>query len=220
VVRVGVLGGTGPEGKALATRLASVGWAVTIGSRSEERAVLISDELRARWPDRDLPLRGGDNDAAAREPVVIVATPWDAAGSTALSVAGHLQGKVVISIANALAKVGNEFQAIVPARGSVAVHLQALLPGSMVAAAFHHLPARELGAIDRPMEGDVLVCSDHAPATEQTCALVETIADLRGLDAGSLSNASAIEAFTAVLLGLNIRYKAHTTVRFTGIGTV
>src|ERR1700759_3790785 len=97
--------------------------------------------------------------------VVIVAMAWDAAASTAVSVCDALEGKVVISMANALAKVGNEFEALVPPRGSVAGHVQALVPKCMVAAAFHHLPARELSAIDHPLDADVLICSDHPQAT-------------------------------------------------------
>jgi NADPH-dependent F420 reductase len=216
-VNIGVLGGTGPEGQALAVRLASVGMDVVIGSRSEERARGIALELQAKWPDRNLHLSGADNGAAAGAQMVVVATPWDAAASTALSVATELDGKVVISIANALARVGDEFQALIPARGSVAAHLQAMVPGARVSAAFHHLPARALGAIDRPMEGDVLVCADDPHARLDTSALVSAIPALRPLDAGTLSNAAAVEAFTAVLLGVNLRYRTRATIRLTGI---
>lgn len=216
-VQIGVLGGTGPEGKALAVRLASVGMDVIIGSRSHDRAVAAVDELQAKWPNHNLGLSGADNQGAAVAQMVVVATPWDAAASTALSVAEHLEGKVVISIANALARVGDEFQALVPARGSVAAHVQATVPAARVAAAFHHLPARSLGAIDQPMLGDVLVCADDPSARLDTCALVAAIPALRPVDAGTLSNASAIEAFTAVLLGVNVRYRARATVQLTGI---
>jgi NADPH-dependent F420 reductase len=216
-VQIGVLGGTGPEGKALAVRLASVGIDVVIGSRSHDRAIAAVEELKAKWPDHELPLKGADNQDAAQAPLLVIATPWDAAASTALSVAEHLDGKVVISIANALARVGDEFQALIPARGSVAVHVQATVPASRVVAAFHHLPARALGAIDRPMDGDVLVCADDDAARAEASALVSAIPALRPLDAGTLSNASAVEAFTAVLLGINLRYKTRATVRLTGI---
>jgi predicted dinucleotide-binding enzyme len=67
------------------------------------------------------------------------------------------------------------------------------------------------------MEGDVLVCSDHAEASQATCQLVEKIEGLRALDAGSLANATPIEAFTAVLLQLNVRYKTRAGLRLTGI---
>ncbi len=103
-------------------------------------------------------------------------------------------------MANALAKVGHEFQPLVPPRGSVAASVQAAVPRSKVAAGFHHVPAKELGDLSEPVESDVLICSDHREATEATCEIVRKIPNMRPLDAGQLSNAAPIEAFAAVLL--------------------
>ena len=216
-VRVGVLGGTGPAGRALAARLASVGVEVTVGSRSTERAQEACDGIAERWPGQALPLVPGDNAAAAGADVVVVATPWDAAASTVASVDKQLDGKVVVSMANAVARVGDEFEPLVPPRGSVAAHVQSAVPGAMVAAAFHHLPARALADLGADLEGDVLVCSDHPPAYDATAQLVDLVPGLRPLDAGSLSNAAPIEAITAVLLQLNARYRTRASLRFTGI---
>jgi NADPH-dependent F420 reductase len=218
-VQVGVLGGTGPAGRALAARLASVGVDVVIGSRSIERAEETCETIRSRWPDRDLRLVPGENAAAALNEIVVVATPWDASPSTAASVAEHLEGKVVVSMANAVAKVGDELQFVVPPRGSVAVSVQDAVPGALVSAAFHHLPARVLGDLDATFDCDVLICSDHPTATKVTSELVDMVPGLRPLDAGSLSNAGALESFTAVLLRLNARYRTRATVRITGIDT-
>ncbi len=204
-------------GAGSAARLASVGIEVTIGSRSVDRAKEICTELVERWPNYDLALTAGDNAAAASAEIVVVATPWDAAASTAKSVADQLAGKVVISMANALAKVGDEFQPLVPPRGSVAASVQAIVPAARVAAAFHHLPAKELGDLDHPMEGDVLICADDLSATEATAELVHLIPGLRPLDAGRLSNAAPIEAFAAVILQLNVRYRTRAAVQLTGI---
>ena len=218
-MHVGILGGTGPAGSGLAARLASLDLDVTIGSRSADRAEAKIAELTERWPGRSLEkrLRPGDNAAAAAADLVVIATPWDGAAVTAGSVADALAGKVVVSIANALAKVGREFEPLVPPRGSVAAHVQHAVPDAYVAAALHHIPARELGDLDHPVESDVLVCSDHRAATKAASELVNLIPGLRALNAGTLSNASPIEAFTAVLLQLNIRYKTHAALRITGI---
>jgi len=216
-MHVGVLGGTGPAGSGLAVRLASVGLEVTIGSRTKDRADEKVEELLKKWPDRSLNLDGGDNKRAASADIVVLATPWDAAASTVQGVAKQLAGKVVISMANALAKVGDEFQPLVPPRGSVAASVQAVLPASHVAAAFHHLPARELADIDHPVESDVLICSDYKSAIEETAEIVRLIPGCRALDSGRLSNALAIEAFAAVILQLNVRYKTRAAVRLTGI---
>jgi NADPH-dependent F420 reductase len=213
-----VLGATGPAGSGLAARLASVGFEVVIGSRSKYRAMEARDRIIERWPDKELAIEAGNNyDACATAEVIVIATPWDAAGSTAAECSRELRGKVVISMANALAKVGHEFQPLVPPRGSVAASVQAAVPRSLVSATFHHVPAKELGDLAHPVESDVLVCSDHPKATETTLEIVSKIPDLRGVDAGELSNAAPIEAFAAVLLQVNVKYKTRVAVRFTGL---
>jgi 8-hydroxy-5-deazaflavin:NADPH oxidoreductase len=123
----------------------------------------------------------------------------------------------VVSMANALVKEGREMLPLIPPRGSVAAAVQAAVPESLVAAAFHHLPAAEMENLESGLESDVLVCSDHPEATAATAGLIEKVAGLRPLDAGSLSQAAAIEAFTAVCITLNIRYKAHSTLRILGL---
>ncbi len=214
---VGIVGGTGPAGRALGARLASVGMEVVIGSRSAERAQEIVDDIHKKWPDRNLPLGPAANDLAAQAPLVVIATPWDAAPDTAGSLREHLSGKVVVSMGNALAKIDGELQAVVPPLGSVAAGVQAAAPEALVSATFHHLPARSLGDLTRPATGDVLVCTDHDEALRATTELIVRIPDLRAFSAGSLAAAGPVEAFTAVLLGLNARYKGRATIHFTGI---
>lgn len=216
-MQVGIVGGTGPAGQALAARLAAAGISVTLGSRSAERASEITAELRARWADRDLPVTPAANEDAAGAEIVVVATPWDAAAPTAAALAERLSGKVVVSMANALARIGDEFEALVPGRGSIAAAVQAALPRSRVAGAFHHLPARSLGRIDRVLKADVLVAADDPGARSATIALVESMPGLRGVPAGSLASCAAIEAFTAVLLNVNVAHHAHAAVRLTGL---
>lgn len=214
---MGIVGGTGPAGRALAARLASVGLEVVVGSRSAARAQEICDGVHKRWPDRDLGLQGAANPEAASAPLVVIATPWDAAADTTASLRDRLDGRVVVSMGNALAKVDGELQAVVPPGGSVAAAVQSAAPGALVSAAFHHLPARSLGDLDRPAEGDVLVCTDHDEAWEATAALVRAMAELRPFHAGSLAAAGPVEAFTAVLLGLNARYPGRATIHLAGI---
>ncbi len=217
-MKIAMLGGTGPAGAALSARLAAVGYEIAVGSRSKYRALEIIDSLREKWPSFDLDLGAHSNEEAADiGEVVIIATPWDSTATMAKSVSKSLEGKVVISMANALAKVGGEFEPLVPPRGSVAASVQAMVPRARVAAAFHHLPARELGDLLNPVESDVLICSDHPDATQVVCEITAKIPGCRPLDSGSLANATTIEAFTAVLLQLNMRYKTRSALRLTGI---
>jgi 8-hydroxy-5-deazaflavin:NADPH oxidoreductase len=213
-----MLGGTGPAGAALAARLASVGYEVAVGSRSKYKAMEVVDSLKEKWPSYDLQLQATSNEQAATYgELIIIATPWDSTATMALSVSDHLTDKVVVSMANALAKVGSEFEPLVPPRGSVAASVQALVPRARIAAAFHHLPARELGDLPNPVESDVLICSDHKSATEAVSEITAKIPGCRPLDSGSLANATTIEAFTAVLLQLNVRYRTRSALRLTGI---
>lgn len=217
-MRIGILGGTGPAGRGLAVRLAAAGDDVVIGSRDADRADAIARGLTGAWPDHSLAVSGSSNEEAAAAELVVVATPWDSAIATVKPLAPALHGRVVVSMANALAKQGREFLALVPPRGSVAAAVQAALPGSLVSAAFHHLPASEMEKLTTPLVADVMVCSDHPDATEATVALVERIEGLRGVDAGSLAQAAPIEAFTAVLITVNIRHKVHAAVQLAGYG--
>jgi NADPH-dependent F420 reductase len=177
----------------------------------------IRDGLIAKWPELTDRLECGDNPDAAAGDLVVIATPWDSAATTAQEYEELLAGKVVISMANALVRVGHEFQPLVPPRGSVAAHVQAAVPRCRVVAAFHHLPATELGHLGSPIDSDVLICSDDPEATLIVAEIVAQIPGCRPLDAGELSNATAIEAFTAVLLQLNVRYKTRVAPKLTGI---
>jgi 8-hydroxy-5-deazaflavin:NADPH oxidoreductase len=216
-MQVGILGGTGPAGMALAARAAATGAVVVLGSRDEARAASVTKELRERWPELSLSIAGAHNAQAAKSDLVVLATAFEAAADTALSLAAELSGRVLISMANGMSRVGKELQPVLPARGSIAATIQAALPETKVSAAFHHLPAKEFADLDHPIESDVLVCADDEAAAVATVAFVESIPGLRGLRAGSLATAGAVEALTAILVNVNIRYRCHATLRLLGV---
>ena len=216
-MRIGIVGGTGPAGSALAARLADIGYEVVLGSRSKYRSMEVVDALIERWPQRELAISPSDNIGAAKCDFVVIATPWDAAAITARSVADHTRGKVVVTMSNALASVDDEFVPLIPPRGSVAASVQASLPDSKVAATLQHVPAQELGDLEQPLDSDILICSDDQEATDLVAEIVGKIPGARALDCGNLSNATAIEAFTAVLLQLNTRYKTRVALKLVGL---
>ncbi len=213
---VGIIGGTGPLGSALAARLAASGLSVVVGSRVREKADEVAERLRAQWSGLET-LRGGENDEAIRSETVVVAVPWESVVKTVEPFTRLLAGKVVLSLANALMKMGSEFSAIEVPRGSIAQLLQSTLPESQVVAALHHVPARELANLSHPIEVDTLVCSDFPEAKERAISLLGRVPGLRALDAGSLAQAGAIEAMTAVILNVNQRYHARSSIRLTGL---
>jgi NADPH-dependent F420 reductase len=217
-VNIGVLGATGPAGLGLVARLADAGYRVVAGSRDRARAEAAVAGLRQRWGDRVAALDPADNaSAVAAADVVVIATTWDATVSTASVHARSLAGKVVVSMANGLERVGREFRPVVPPEGSLAQAVQAAVPGAHVVAAFQHIPASAFAALDEPLESDVLVCSDHDAARRVVIELVEAIPVLRPFDAGPLANAVGLETFAAALLTVNLRHRGLGKLRLVGV---
>ena len=213
---VGILGGTGPAGQGVAIRLASAGYDVVLGSRDAERAAGVAAALAPRGVGA---VTGADNSRAAACDVVVVATPWDSAVATVAALRAELEGKVVISMVNALAREGRELVPLYPPRGSMAAQIAYALPQSRVVGAFHHLPASEMVNLDSGLEADVVVFGDVADARETVAEMVDAMPGLRAVVAGSMSLASAVEAFTAVCISINIRHKAHSYVRLAGLSS-
>lgn len=216
-MRIGILGATGPAGRGLAARLASVGHEVLFGSRDLEKAKAGVEALRAVWGDRVASLVATDNAWACDAPVVILAVHADAAIATAKEHAARLSGKVVVSMANNLVRNGNEFNAVLPPHGSIAAEMAALLWNSKVCTAFHLVPAAEFEELDHDMESDVVVLGDDDEAREILAGITKSIPHLRAFDGGSLANAVGMESFAAVLLTINLRHKGRASLRLTGV---
>jgi 8-hydroxy-5-deazaflavin:NADPH oxidoreductase len=216
-VRIGVIGATGPAGQAVAVQLAGIGEEVIVGSRSHERAAETVADLLGRWPRHDLSLTAGSNAVAAGAELVVLATPWEGVLSTVSEIAPALEGKIVISMVNALTRWGKQMVPLTVPTGSVAAALALALPASRVVGAFHHLPAEPWADLDHPLHADVLICAEKRADAREVAALVDRLPGLRGIDAGGLGSALAIEALTATLIGINIRYKAHAAIRLTGL---
>lgn len=211
-LRIGVIGGTGDQGRGIALRLARTGLSVVLGSRDGERASSIAAELGAG-------VGGATNaECAAQCDVAIIAVPWDGHAATVASLADELDGKVVIDCVNPLGFDKQGAFALDVPEGSAAQQAQALLPGSRVVAAFNNISAvllldPEVDTIDT----DVLVVGDDRSATDTVQALVNRIPGMRGIYAGRLRNAHQVEALTANLISVNRRYKAHAGVRVTDV---
>jgi NADPH-dependent F420 reductase len=209
---VAVLGGTGPQGRGLARRLALAGQPVVLGSRDAGRAETAAGEL----PNG---VRGLDNaGAAAAGDVVVVAVPWDGHRELLVSLVEPLRGKIVVDCVNPLGFDKSGAFALDVAEGSAAEQAAAVLPESRVVAAFHHVSAVLLldEAVDE-VDTDVLVLGDDREATDLVQALAGRIAGMRGVYAGRLRNAHQVEALTANLISVNRRYKAHAGLRVTDV---
>ena len=213
---IAIIGGTGPQGRGLAYRLATSGHEVILGSRDEERARSAADELAVRLPPTAC-ISGSTNlEAARKAEVVLLAVPYDGHDELVASLRDVVEGKIVISCVNPLGfdKQG-PFGLDVPT-GSAAESAAALLPGSTVVGAFHHLSAVTLITDEQLLE-DVLVVGDDAAAKDVVIELARSVTGRPGIAAGRLRLARQLEPLTAVLISVNRAYKAHSGIRVTGL---
>jgi NADPH-dependent F420 reductase len=218
--RIAILGGTGPEGLGLGLRFALAGEEIVIGSRQAQRAVEAAEQARARLSavGCTTPVSGAENQAAIRgADIVVIATPFKGVRDLLPPLAPALAGVLVIEVVNPLIRVAKQFTVEPVPEGSAAEAIQKLLPQSLVVSAFKNESAEELNAIERSVEGDVVVCSDHDDARARVVALVPRVTRYRAVDAGPLLNARSLETLTALLLNLNRRYRAVTSIRILGL---
>jgi NADPH-dependent F420 reductase len=206
-VRVAIVGGTGPFGKALAARLHGSGVDVIVGSR---------DATRADATARELGCRGATNaDACADADFVVLAVNAEGALDTARELRDSIGSRPVLSVASELrfSKAG----ALPTANSlSLAERIQDELDGQVISG-LHSLAAASLGA-EEPPDEDAFVCGDDADAKAQALDLAERLTAGHALDAGPLASARALEGFTAVIVNMNRRYKGHAGIRVTGLG--
>jgi len=206
-VRVAIVGGTGPFGRALATRLRAAGYDVVVGSRDAERAAEIAAEIG---------VEGAANaDAVLSADLVVLATKADAAVDTAGELASAIGRTPVLSVASELVRsaLGLEPRS---STSSIAEELQEVLEGP-VAAGLHSLAASNLNAGEE-LDEDAFVCGDDEGAKKLALELADKVTAGRALDAGPLATARALEGLTAVIVNLNRRYRGHAGLRVTGLG--
>ncbi len=215
---IAVVGGTGHEGPGLALRWAMSGrYQVIIGSRQQEKADGVAAELNRRL-GRNLIRAMVNPEAAAAADLVVLTVPYSAHVPTLESIRAGLAGKVLVDVTVPL-QPPRVTQVYIPPGGSAAVEAQRLLGDEVrVVAAFQNVGAAHLQDPEHPIECDVLVCGDDDEAKAEAIALAEA-AGMRGVDAGSLQNAAAVEGLTAILIAINKRYKVKKAgVKITGLG--
>jgi len=216
---VALIGGTGAEGRGLALRFAAAGHEVVLGSRDGARAAEAAAELTATLSAAGIAaaVRGAENvEAAAQASLVVIVVPYEAHRPTLEALASALAGKVVVD-----AVVPMRFERgprpVEVAEGSATEQAAALLPASTVVGAFHNVAAAALADLGETLHQDVLITADDADAKAAVSALVASVPGLRAVDAGPLRYARFVEGITLLLVGINIRYKAHAGVRIDGL---
>jgi NADPH-dependent F420 reductase len=213
---IAILGGTGDQGLGLALRFAKAGRPVVIGSRVEERALTAAEQVREAVPDADV--RGFENSIATpKAQIVILSVPYEHTAGTLKSIREALvPGQIVVSMGVPLATaVGDGATRTVGVwQGSCAQLVAARVPkGVDVVSAFQNVSAHRLQHLPDPVECDVLVSGAKQPR-QAVMKLCDLIPGLRAVDGGPLENARIVEEITALLIGLNIRYKVSEGLGF------
>jgi hypothetical protein len=219
--KIGILGGTGPEGSGLAFRWARAGEEIMLGSRDAQRAAETAAQIRVRI-GASAKIEGGDNASVASQcDVVVLTVPFSGQAALLKQLkAVWKPGTVVIDTTVPLAATvgGSATRMLGVWQGSAAEQARELLPaGISIAAAFHNLGA-ELLSKEEAVDCDILVCSDDDKARQFASELAGKIPGARAIHGGKLENARIAESLTALLVGINVRYKVHSAgIRFTGL---
>jgi 8-hydroxy-5-deazaflavin:NADPH oxidoreductase len=218
--KIAVIGGTGEEGSGLALRWAVAGFEVIIGSRDAGRAATAAEEIGSKASSEKV-TGLGNADAAAAADVIVVAVPYSGQADIYKSIAEHIPDDAIVvdcTVPIAAGVGAKATHTLGVWEGSAAQQAQAFVPkGTKLVGAFHSLAASALNDLDDVLEGDVLVCGSKA-GKAVVKELVEAIPDLRFVDAGALEMARIIEPLTALLIGINHRYKTDRAgIKITGI---
>ncbi len=212
---IAIIGGTGKEGNALAARFARAGVHVLIGSRDALKGESAAKEMNARLQISTV-LGYSNRDAATRAEVVLLSVPYEGMAPILDDVREAVQNKIVINIASAL-DPERKSRAKIPPAGSTTAEVQQNVGAAVkVVAAFQNIAPEKLEG-EGPIDSDVLVCGGDKDARAVVIDLVKRIG-LNAFDAGVLANAVAVEALTAVLIAVNIKYKVKGAgIRLTGV---
>jgi len=216
---IAVIGGTGAEGFGLALRWARAGESVVIGSRDAQRAAEAAARIRQQLPQAKV--SGGENSAVCADADLIVLTiPFEGHANLIANLKPSIHpGTIVVDATVPLAASvgGKPTRTLGVWQGSAAEQTAELLGEDVsVVAAFQNLSAELLNGSD-PVDCDVVVCSDDRDAIAVVQALAAKIRGVRSINGGRLENARIVEQITALLIGMNIRHKAHSGIRITGL---
>lgn len=215
-MKIAILGGTGDEGLGLAMRLVKSGDEVIIGSRSAERALEAAHKVREVVPFGHVTGMANDESADAAD-LVIVSVPYAGQRETLAALAPLLAGKIVVSVVVPLQFGKGGPHAVRVAEGSAAEEARAVVGDARIVSAFHNLSATKLMEVEADLDCDVVVCGDDTEAKQAVMALAEKMQGVRALDGGGLAYSRYVEDLTALILAMNRRYKAHASVKFTGL---
>jgi NADPH-dependent F420 reductase len=212
---IGIIGGTGPEGKGLAARFAQAGMEVLIGSRSAERGEEAAQDVRESSGGA---VKGATNaDAVRAADIVVITVPYSGQADTLTGLREDIGNRIVVSTVVPMSFAAGKVEMLDVAEGSAAQEAQRLLPDARVVGAYQNLAAKKLFDLEHALEGDVIVCSDDKEALREVIWLTEQVPNLRGINGGALATSRYVEGITTLLVHVNRNYKTETSIKIVGV---
>lgn len=215
---IGIIGGTGKEGKGLAYRWAKAGYTIYLGSRVLEKAAQVASDLGEAFRGKLTgTIVGMENrEAAQKADIVVLTVPYSAHRDTLEALREVISGKILIDVTVPLVPP-KVTRVQMPPEGSAAQAAQAILgPNVQVVSAFQNISYEHL-LHDDPIDCDVLVCGGSKAAKQTVLKLVRA-AGLTGWDAGPIENSMVVEGLTSILIGINKQYGTQSAgIRITGV---
>ena len=216
-MKIGFIGGTGSEGIGLASRFLIRNMEVAIGSRNIEKSFNAAKEISENISSPGKIFSGLNTEVASESDIVFVCVPYGAQKNIMKDLAQFLVGKIVVTVVVPVVFKKGMVEVSKTQSSSAAIELQELLIESRLVSAFQTISARDLKAINNPVNSDVVVCSDDKSALNVVMDLAENIDGIRAINGGKLSNSVYVENITPLLLNINMIYKKHTAIRITGV---
>ena len=214
---LGIVGGTGPQGRGLAARWARAGHEVHVGSRTQDKAQAAVDDILDRTGD-DVRVHAATNDAVAEvAEIVVVALPFEAQAAALPALAAACDGKVVCNVVNPMVFDELGPKAVRVEAGSAAEECQQLMPGARVVSAFHDVSSRRLLRVDEAIDTHVLICGDDQEACHRVAHLANRIEGMWGVYCGPLRMSEYVENITPLILTINKLYKIQAGLLIDGI---
>lgn len=214
---LGILGGTGPQGRGLAARWAQAGHQVHIGSRTLEKAEAAVEDVRGRIGDEPDVRAGTNADVAEAAEIVVVSMPFEAQAKALPDLAAAIGDKVVCNVVNPMVFDELGPKAVPVEAGSAAEECQQLLPDARVVSAFHDVSSKRLLKVGERIDTHVLICGDDAEANHRVAHLASRIDGMWGVFCGPLRMSEYVENITPLILTINKLYKTQAGLLIDGI---
>lgn len=207
-MKIGIIGGTGPQGQGLTLRLAKAGYGVLIGSRTLEKAQRIANDLNNKLSLNSI-TGMINNDVILSAKIIFLTIPYETVQDTLVplleTIKAHTHIFVDITVPMKYEK-GKGMVFDEPRQGCMSKQISELISPVPVVGAFKTISAEALLEIDKQLNRDSFVYGPKDSRME-IIDLLSKVETLRPIDAGPTREGETVERLVPFLVNINRRYK-------------